>query len=74
MVDEVLKKRSVEDRGKFKLLPGDGSANDREDARTDDGPDAEGGQAEPTEGFFQPNFWVFRIGEKFIDAFAAEER
>jgi len=74
MVDEVLKKRSVEDRGNFKLLPGDGSANDREDARTDDGPDAEGGQAEPTEGFFQPNFWVFRIGEKFIDAFAAEER
>ena len=74
MMVKMMKKRGVEDRGNFKLLSGDGSADDREDARTDDGPDAEGGQAEPTERFFQPNFWVFRIGEKLVDALTTKER
>jgi len=74
MIDEVLEKRSVQDRGDFKLLSGNGGADNREDARPDDGADAEGSQAKPTERFFKANFRIFCIGEEFVDALTAKER
>jgi hypothetical protein len=51
-MDEIFEERSVDDRTKLKLLTGDCSADDGEDAGTDDGSDAEGGQRPGAERLF----------------------
>jgi hypothetical protein len=73
-MDDVLQKRSVEYGGRLEFLAGDGGSNDGEDARTDNRANAKRSQAQPAQGFFQPEFGSFAIGNQFVDTFAAKER
>ena len=51
MVDQVFEKRSIQNRRRLKLLAGDGRADNGEDSRTNNGADAEGRQAQPSQRF-----------------------
>ena len=59
VVNDEVGQRSVEDGRGVELLPGDSSADDREDSRTDDGTDAQRRQRPRAECLFQPVFRLF---------------
>ena len=73
MMNEVLQQRCVEDGRGLKFLSGDSGANDGEDAGTDDRANAERGETEPAQRFFQTEFGAFAIGDELVNVLAAEE-
>ena len=73
-MDQVFEQRSVEDGRGLEFLSGDGSADDGENAGANDSADAERSKAKPAERFLEAGFWIFRVGDKFVDTFAAKER
>ena len=62
-VNQVFKKRRVQDRRDLQFLSGDGRSNDRENSGTDDCTNAKGSEAQPAERFFQSAFRLVRIGD-----------
>ena len=57
----------------IELLAGDGRADDREDARADDGADAERGKRPGPERLFQCVLGFFRVADQLIDGFAGKQ-
>jgi len=71
--DEVIRQRRVDDAGGVELLAGDGGADNREDARSNDGADAESRKRPGAEGLFQGVLGHFRVADQFVDRFAGEQ-
>lgn len=55
------------------LLPGHGSADDRKDARSDDGADAQRGERPGSERLFESVLGIFRLADQLIDGLAGKE-
>jgi hypothetical protein len=72
-MDEVLEQRRVDDGAELEFLAGDGRADDGEDAGTDDGADAEGGQRPRAERLFQAMLGFFGVRYEFVDRLLGEE-
>src|SRR6266702_3456307 len=64
MVNQILQQRRVEDGRGLKFLSGDRGANDSENSGADHRADAKRGEAEPAQGFFQPEFGAFTMGNE----------
>ena len=59
--------------GASNFSPGDGRADDREDARADHSPDAERGKRPRPEGLFERVLGFFRVPDQLIDRFAGKQ-
>jgi hypothetical protein len=70
---DVVGQRRVEDGRGIELLPGDGRADDGENAGANDRSDAQRGQRPWPEGLFQPMFRLLRIGNQLVNGLACEE-
>jgi hypothetical protein len=68
--DDEVRQRRIGNAGGIEVFAGDGGADDREDARTDDGPNAQRGQGPGAEGLFEPVLGFFRVPDQLIDGFA----
>ncbi len=55
------------------LLPGHGGADDRKDARSDDGADAQRGERPGSERLFESVLGIFRLADQLIDGLAGKE-
>ena len=73
VMHDVVGERRVEDGRGVELLPGDGGADDGEDAGADDRADAQRGQRPRTERLLQPMFRLLRFGDQLVDGLAREE-
>ena len=62
-VNQIFKQGSVQDGRDLQLLSSDGGPDNGKNSGTDDGPNAEGGEAQPPERFFQSAFRLIRIGD-----------
>jgi hypothetical protein len=71
--DQILKQRSVQDRGDLEFLARDGGANNGENSRADHGSDSKRGKAQPTQRLFKSNFRVLAIGQQLVNLLATEE-
>ena len=70
-VHEQVEHLRVQDGGRFKVLAGGGGAGEDENARADDGADAERGERPRAEGFFQPMPGRVGVRDELVDGFAA---
>jgi hypothetical protein len=73
VVNDKVGERCVEDAGGIELLAGDGRADDRENARSDDCADAESGKRPRPEGLFEGVLGFFRVANQLIDGFAGKQ-
>jgi hypothetical protein len=71
--NDVVGQRGVDEAGGIELLAGDGSADDGEDARANDCPDAKRRQRPRPEGLPEPVFGFFRFPDQLIDRLAGEQ-
>jgi len=69
---QVVENRSVEDGGGVELFAGYRRADDSEDARANDGTDAERRKRDGPEGLFQARLGVLRLSNELVDGFAAK--
>ena len=74
MVNQVLQQRRIQDGGSLEFLASDGRADNGEDTGSDDRADAQGGEADPAQRFFQAEFRVFTVRNQLVDVLATEKR
>ena len=72
-VMQVVDERGVADFRGVEFLPGHGGADDGEDARADDGADAESGKRPGAQRFLERVLGLFRIPDQLIDGFAGKQ-
>ena len=70
---QVVDERGITDFGSIKFLPGHGRADHGEDARSDDGPDAQRSQRPRPKRLFQRMLGVFRFPDQLINGFAGKQ-
>src|ERR1035438_4913389 len=68
-----MEQRGIGDRGYVELFPGDGRANHREDARADDGSDAQRSERPWTKGLLEPVLRFFRVPDQLVDRLAGKK-
>jgi hypothetical protein len=73
VVHDVIGHRRIEDGRGVELLPGDGSANDSEDAGADDRADAQAGQRPRAERLFEPMLGLLRFGDQLVNGLTREK-
>jgi len=69
---DVIEHRRVEDGRGIELFAGDGGADNREDARADDGSDAERCKRDWPKGLLEAGLGVLRLADELIDGFTAK--
>jgi hypothetical protein len=72
VVNDVVENRGVEDRGGIELLACDGGADDGEDARANDGSDAERCKRNRSKRLLETGLGVLRLGNELVDGFTAK--
>jgi hypothetical protein len=68
-----MNERGVADGGRVELLPGHRCADNGEDARADDGSDAERSERPGPERLFERVFGFFRLADQFINGLAGKQ-
>ncbi len=71
-VGEDVRHLRVPDGRQLEVLARRGSAGQHEDARADDGADAEGGQRPRAERLFQTMLGLLRVGDQLVDGLGGE--
>ncbi len=71
---EIFEERGVEDGGGLEFLSSDGGSDDGEDARADDGTNAERSEAQPAKRLLKAKLGAFAIGNELVNILATEER
>jgi hypothetical protein len=72
-MDDEIGQRRVDNAGGIELLARDGRADDGEDARTNDSPDAKCGQRPRPESFFQRVLWFLRVADQLVYRFTGNQ-
>jgi hypothetical protein len=72
-MQQVVENRRVEDAGGVELLAGDGGADDGENSGTDDGADAERGEADGAERFLQRVLGQLALRDQLVNIFSGED-
>ena len=73
VMNDVVEQRRVEDGRGIELLPGNGGADDGEDAGADDRADAQRGERPGAERLLEAMLGLLRFGDQLVDGLAAEE-
>ena len=73
VMDQVVEQRRINNRRRVELLPGDSGPNDREDARTDNRPNAQRCQRPWPKRLLQPLFRQFGIADELVDRLAGKK-
>jgi hypothetical protein len=72
-VPQDVHELGVEDGGRFKVFAGGGGAGEDEDARADDGADAERGERPGAKAFLQPVAGFGGLGNQPVDRLAGKQ-
>ena len=70
---DVVGQRRVQDGRGIEFLPGNGGADDGENAGANDRADAQCRQRPGSEGLFQTMFRFLRVGDQLVNGLACEE-
>src|SRR5215472_2368508 len=72
-MQQYVEHRRLQQRRHQHLFSRRGRPGQHKNSRADNGADAQGCQADPTEGFFESSFWVFRVRDELIDVLTSEK-
>jgi hypothetical protein len=73
VVDQVVQQRRIDDRLDIKLLPGDGGANNGEDAGADDRANPQRRKSNRAQRLLQPRLRTLRIRDQLVDRLLGKE-